>query len=73
LIEAHLYIGGAVLSVAQQLEAITGSSRKRLITTARQYRPATLSIHGDQSTADLKSPDLHSARLPSSPTWTTKH
>lgn len=55
-IDAHLNIVVAALAVAQRLEAITGWSRKRFITTARRYRQATISINGQTITADPEIP-----------------
>ena len=51
-IDAHLSIVTAALAVAQRLEAITGWSRKKFITTARKYRQATVRINGHQINAD---------------------
>lgn len=56
-IEAHLNIVVAALAVAQRLEAITGWSRKKFITTARRYRQATLNINGNHITADPEIPE----------------
>lgn len=56
-IEAHLNIVVAALAVAQRLEAITGWSRKKFITTTRRYRQATLNINGNQITADPEMPE----------------
>ena len=56
-IDAHLSIVTAALAVAQRLEAITGWSRKKFITTARKYRQATVNINGQSITADPEIPE----------------
>ena len=56
-IDAHLSVVFAALAIAQRLEAITGWSRKRFITTARRYRQAAIEINGQSITADPEVPD----------------
>lgn len=56
-IDAHLTVVFAALAVAQRLEAITGWSRKKFITTARRYRQAAIEINGQSITADPELPD----------------
>lgn len=64
-IDAHLNIVVAALAVAQRLEASTGWSRKRFITTARRYRQASISINGQTITADPEIPEDLEAALTS--------
>lgn len=56
-IDAHLSIVTAALAVAQRLEALTGWSRKKFITTARRYREVTLNINGQYLTAETDLPE----------------
>lgn len=62
-IDAHLSIVTAALAVAQRLEALTGWSRKRFITTARRYREVTINITGQQLVADPELPADLEAQL----------
>ena len=62
-IDAHLSIVTAALAVAQRLEALTGWSRKRFITTARRYREVTININGQQLIADPEIPADFEAQL----------
>ncbi|TLP70512.1 IS1634 family transposase, partial [Nesterenkonia sphaerica] len=62
-IDAHLTIVTAALAIAQRLEAITGWSRKRFITTARRYREVTLTINGQQLIAEAELPEDLAALL----------
>ena len=56
-IDAHLSIVTSALAVAQRLEALTGWSRKKFITTARRYREVTLNINGQYLTAETDLPE----------------
>lgn len=61
-IEAHLTIVFAALAVARRLEALTGWSLKKFITTARRYRTVTINTGNHHLTATEPVPtDLQTA------------
>ena len=56
-IEAHLTVVFASLAVARRLEALTGWSLKKFITTARRYRTVTINTGNHELTAAEPIPD----------------
>lgn len=56
-IEAHLTVVFAALAVARRLEALTGWSLKKFITTARRYRQVTIRAGDRDITAADPIPD----------------
>ena len=56
-IDAHLTIVFAALAIARRIEAATGWSLKKFITTARRYREITITANGHQLTAADPIPD----------------
>ncbi|KAB1640346.1 IS1634 family transposase [Gulosibacter chungangensis] len=56
-IDAHLTVVFAALAVARQIEAVTGWSLKKFITTARRYREVEITVGGHTVTAADPIPD----------------
>lgn len=58
-IEAHLTVVFAALAVARHLQDTTGTSIKKIVTTLRTARSATIEINGQRLTLDSKLNDAH--------------
>lgn len=56
-IDAHLTIVFAALAIARHIEATTGWSIKKFVTTARRYRHITINANGHELTAADPIPD----------------
>lgn len=56
-IDAHLTIVFAALAIARRIEAVTGWSLKKFITTTRRYREITINANGHTLTAADPIPD----------------